>query len=158
MEYKGTRFFDKYVPLIISFIIVLLFLSAIENFDGALWHWIDAIITIFTLIMVYISYKEQQKQLELIEIYIDIEGTLCKIPVYIIRKNFTRAEIKGILRGLVKNDSYSIEYIDNPRSTFLKDVIAIQQGQKDKLIITIEPQDQCEFKDNICENQRYESK
>ena len=138
---------NKYMAIIISVASSLIFLSAIGSFDNVLWHYIDAIITIGTMIGVWYSYQQNQKQLEIINIFLVINAKSKQIPTHILRKNFSRAEIKGILRELAQEREYQIDYISNPKSSFLKDISEIQQAKKNSLEIRIEQNDKFTLKD-----------
>jgi len=139
----------KYLPIIISLVLVMIYLSALKHFDGNLWHWIDAFITIFTVIGVFYNYIENKKQLEVIPLYLQIKNSKLKLPTYTVRKNFTRAEVKGILSGIHNDKNLEIDYIDNPTSPYLKELVDIQQGKKHSLVILIKENDKFELKKDI---------
>ena len=123
--------------------------------DSAIWATVDAsftmvsiLITAGTFIMVIKNYQSNKKQLERVEIIIlnKPENKSQAIPSYILRKNFNRVEVKGILRGLHKGSEYEIDYIENPNSTFFQDIYKIQTAQLDALTIPISENDKFELK------------
>jgi len=139
----------KYLPIMISLVLVMIYLSALENFNGKLWSWIDALITIFTVIGVFYNYLQNEKQLDVIPLYLQIKDSKLKLPTYTVRKNFTRAELKGILSGIHNGKTLEIDYIDNPTSPYLKELVDIQQGKKNSLTIPIKEKDKFELKQDI---------
>lgn len=112
----------------------------------SLWHYLDAFITVGTLIAVWYNYNENKKQLDIISIELNIDGRKVQVDSYLIRRNFTRSEIKGILRGLCDESEYKIFYIDSSKSSFLKDIHTIQTGDSKKFEIPIESKDEFTLK------------
>jgi len=112
-----------------------------------LWASIDAFFTLVsmsvtfgTLVMVVKNYYTNKKSLEKIEIYIHTPNKeLYKLPTYIIRKNFTRAEVFGTLRALNIGDDFNIVYTSTTK--FLEDIFKVQTLKSDRLIIEIDEND-----------------
>lgn len=132
---------EKYKPIILSVIAIILFYSALEQFNGDIWHWTDALITVATVFGVWYNYIQNQRQLDKINLILNYHTEEIPIKSYITRRNFSRAEIKGILRGLCEEAEYKIEYIDSEKSTFLEDVYKIQTGTERNFIIEIKSSD-----------------
>ena len=141
-----NKFVQKFSPILGSFIAIIIFYSVRENFDGDLWHWMDAVVTIATVSGVWYNYNMNSKQLDEIKVSILCKGEEKEIPIYIIRKNFTRSEIKGIFGGLHDGKNFDIDYFDNSNSSFLKDIFEIQQGKRDKLTVIIHEKDNFRLK------------
>jgi len=132
---------EKYKPIVVSVILIILFYSALEKFNGDIWHWVDASITIATVFGVWYNYIQNQRKLDKINMILNYHGEEIPIKSYMIRSNFSRAEIKGILAGLCQEKTYKIEYTDSEQSTFLEDVYKIQTGTERNFIIKIKPSD-----------------
>ena len=123
--------------------------------ESEIWASIDAsftivsiLVTFGTFVMVVRNYRANKKQLEPIKLHLHIREDIVQIPSYILRKNFNRVEVKGILKELHDSkDDYEIDYIANPKSTFLKDIFEIQSGSKDDLVIEIKEKDIFVLKD-----------
>lgn len=138
---------EKFQSIIIVTIFILILFSALGGFDNTLWHIIDAIVTISTVIGVWYNYKQNQKQLEPIKIYLSTQVE--PLSSFVLRKNFNRAEVKGILRELAQESEYKIDYISNPKSTFLKDIYNIQIGETDQLTVIIQEGDTFTLKEDV---------
>jgi hypothetical protein len=108
----------------------------IDWFGGSIWTFIDALVTMFTLWLVFNNWRNSQKQLEPIKLFIEKEGIIKEIPTYIIRRNFTRSDIKGILKELHESkEDFKIK--DIIQADFLKKIFEIQQGNASELVIKI---------------------
>ena len=142
-----NKILNKYQPIFFSLILVLIFLSAREQFDNNLWHWIDAIVTILTVTGVWYNYNQNQKQLEKIEIYLEFDDGYIETIYPIKRKNFSRAELKGILRELHNSrENYELSYMSEDE--FLENIFKVQDGLQDKFYMKIRKGDIFEHKRN----------
>ena len=67
-------------------------------FESLTWTCIDGLITLLTLLLVILNWCQNHKQNKQIEIFINFkdDGEIIKLPIRLIRKNFTRAEIFGV--------------------------------------------------------------
>ena len=109
-------------------------------FGGDTWTFIDALVTILTLSLVIWNLYQSFKQNKQIKIFIEKNKVKRPIPSYILRKNFVRSDIKGILKELHNSkEDYRIEYLINPN--FQKEIFEIQKGIGDELVIYISEND-----------------
>jgi len=109
------------------------------------WSTVDAIVTLITVYGVGYTYFTNKRQMEPIKIFIKKENIIKEIPTYIIRKNFTRGDIKGILSELHESkDPFKIADIKKP--LFLQKIFEIQQGKGSELVINIYQDDFFEYK------------
>jgi len=114
-------------------------------FKDDTWVNIDAAFTVTSivamLLTLYFSYKNwkfNKRQSDVISLYINN----IKVDSHILRQNFNRAEIKGILSELHDSDKFfRIKYIADDKSTFLKDIYDIQVGTEKKFIIKLDEKD-----------------
>ena len=112
------------------------------NFEQLItWmDWVTIIFSFITMILVIINFFKNKKQLEPVKIFISKDGKKEEIPSYILRKNFIRSDIKGILKELHDSkEDYRIKCLTQP--DFLKKIFEIQQGKEDELIIEIDSND-----------------
>lgn len=110
-----------------------------------IWAFLDALVTVLTVYGVGYTYFSNKKQLQPIKIFLKKGNITKEIPTYIIRKNFTRGDIKGILSELHDSDEpYKISDIRKP--LFLKRIFDIQQGKYSDLTINIYDSDFFEYK------------
>lgn len=138
-----NEFINKHQNKIILVTMVLIFLSSMENFDGILWHWIDAIVTIGTVIGVWYNYMEDTKQKALetkkIPIYFYNKDTKEKylLDLDIQVKYLTRGEIQGLLSAYQQKpaERYIIQHLSEVK--FLDDIYKIQNNNLDTLTIEL---------------------
>jgi hypothetical protein len=108
------------------------------------WSFIDALVTIVTVSAVLYNLWQIKKQLNPIQILIKKNDVITELPSFIIRKNFTRSEVQGVLRSLHKGETYDIAFTG--KAEFLKAIVGIQRGDSSTLIIPILPEDTFELK------------
>lgn len=143
MRQKFEKYIEQYSPIIIAIVIILIFLSMIENFENTLWHWIDAIISIATVSGVWYNYNENKKQREInlqkIPIILKIKETQerYRLKLKIPRKEISRSEIQGILSNYTTDPSqrYKIEYLSELR--YIDDIYKIQSNKLNELEIEL---------------------
>lgn len=134
---------EKYQPIVIAIILILLFYSARDGFNNTLWHTIDAIVTIGTVIGVWSNYKQNKarKTLETKRIPIYFENIDTKdrylLNLDIQVKYFIRSEIQGLLSAFQEKpaERYIIQYLSE--LNFLEDIYKIQNNQLDQLTIKV---------------------
>ena len=117
-----------------------------SNFvNDALWKHIDAFVTAFTLVLVFLDLYSSKKQLDTIRIYLEFDDG-GKEEIYPMkRKNFSRAELKGILRELHKSkDNYVLSYMSERE--FLEDIFLVQEGEMDIFIMKVRDKDFFKYK------------
>jgi hypothetical protein len=116
-------------------------------FSDELWKHIDAFATALTLALVTLDLLNRKQELDEINLYIKFEEKEKELIYPIKRKNFSRAELKGILRELHDGESnYSLAYMSE--DDFLNNVFAVQDGDKDEFIMKIYKDDTFEYKRN----------
>lgn len=110
-------------------------------FESATWTCIDGLITLLTLLLVILNWCQNHKQNKQIEIFINFkdDGEIIKLPIRLIRKNFTRAEIFGVLGAFDKDSKFTIAHTSTV--VFFEDIEQIQKGKKNEICITITEND-----------------
>ena len=140
-----NKYLKKYALFIIFIIIILIGLAALGRFNTTLWHTINAMITISTVIGVWYNYYQNQKQLEEVDIFLKFTDGYEKKIYRIKRKNFSRAELKGMLRELHNSkENYKLSYMSEDE--FLTNVFNIQDGLSNKFYMEIRESDFFEYK------------
>lgn len=135
--------FEKYKPIIVSIVVIIIFLAILGNFNNTIWHWVDAIISIGTIFGVWYNYNENKKQrkikLQRIPIILKIKDTeeRYRLKLRIPRKEISRGEIQGILSNYTTDPSkrYKIEYLSEIR--YMEDIYKIQSNKLDELEIKV---------------------
>lgn len=110
-----------------------------ELFEGTTWTFIDACITMLTLGLVLWNWYQNYRQNHEIEIFILHNGIKTKLPIKLIRKNFTRAEIFGVLGAFDKDSKFSIAHTASVE--FFKDIENIQNAKSNEITIIITEND-----------------
>jgi len=115
-----------------------------------IWASVDAgftivsiIITFGTFIMVIKNYLNNKKQTDKIEIIINRNNCLETLPTFVLRKDFTRSEVFGILGALDSNSKFDIKYTSDAQ--FIENIFNIQKGVGKELIIKIEDEDKFDW-------------
>lgn len=120
-------------------------------FSGPEWARIDGsftivsiIITSFTLFFAYRNWQNSRKQLEEINIELEFYDGYKEKIYPIKRKNFSRSELKGILRELHDdNTNYKISYMTE--NEFLDSIFKVQDGDSNEFIMKIKQDDNFKF-------------
>lgn len=108
-------------------------------FGGNEWTFIDGIVTILTLGLVFWNWYQNYVQNKQIEIYILHNNVKTMLPIKLIRKNFTRAEINGILGAFDKDSKFYIAHTSSVE--FFEDIENIQNGKLNEICIPITEND-----------------
>ncbi len=127
-----------YVLIIIIGLLVFYF-TGTDNKDN-LWNWFGAFDTssaVAVAILAMFVYYEYIKQEESIKIYFLENGKKIDTGLSLLRKEFSRSEILGLL-GMIQKDPekrFNLSYFQNP--DILKDIQKIQKGDGDEFTITL---------------------
>ena len=110
-------------------------------FGGDTWTFIDALVTILTLLLVIYNWYQNYKQNQEIRIQIVLQHmNITKVlAIPLIRKNFTRSELFGILGAYDKDSKFCIEHTSSIK--FFEDIRNIQEGKLDEISIIIKKED-----------------
>ncbi len=104
--------------------------------------WMDWATIIFAFLAMFVSginFYKRMKDNDEIQICIIYNNTKKLMPIVILRKHFTRAEVQGVLRALNYGKLYSIKYLLHEK--FSKNILNIQNGKSKKLNIILEEGD-----------------
>lgn len=138
------NFFNLFFPLALLLLLLIMFDIDIKfnsNFTkGISWGYFDAFITIITYVGVIWGIQSSKRlrdsHMQRIGVFLQFRNDKkVKLKSYTIRKNFTRADLKGILRDICTGN-YNINYLAS--EAFLADVDAVQQGQKNEITIKVD--------------------
>ncbi len=149
--------FDKFVKYILLLILggfalatVTMTLSHHKDIfnwfeDEPFWSFFDGIVTIFTFAGVLYNIWQRRTEKDEIKIYIVKENQKIPMPISTIRKHITRAEIGGVLRSLYMGQTYTIDYLNSKK--YSKNILDIQQGKSNELLINLTDGDTFEYKE-----------
>ncbi len=135
-------------PLLVFIIITVVGFLSITLFGDEFWiskvyAALDVASAVALATLAFMVYFKYGKQLQAVTIFIEKEGEEIELPIKIIRKNFTRSELSGVLRALDKKDKFDIAYMST--ITYFQDIEDVQEGKKDSFIIKLGKEDQFEF-------------
>jgi len=120
-------------------------------FSSPEWAGVDGTFTIFsifitsfTLFFAYRNWLNNKKQLKKIDIFLEFYDGYKEKIYPIKRKNFSRAELKGILRELHDDrEHYKLSYM--AENEFLDGIFKVQDGESDEFIMKIREKDFFKF-------------
>lgn len=116
-----------------------------ENIIYNFYQILDISSAVALATLAVVAYYKYTKENDKIEIYTKKPNEeKQQLSTYIVRKNFTRAEIFGILGALHKEGKFEIKYTSS--IDFAKDVFDVQTGKKEELIIKLDSKDEFEIK------------
>ena len=108
-------------------------------FDGTTWTFIDACATTLTLGLVIWNGYQTYRQNKQIKIFIIDKGQTIELPIKLLRKNFTRAELFGILGAFDRDSKFNIEYTST--IGFFENIENIQNVKSNEMTIIITEKD-----------------
>ncbi len=148
MRYGGFRLKNSGYILLVVFVIVMIAGLVVRNYNKDLWGWFSAFDTasaVALAILAFWGYVEYAKGEDEIELIFDVEGKREPTGLTILRKNFTRSEIGGVL-GFIQKDQekkFRLKYLKTKK--FLKDVHIIQKGKNKEFVIPMSEKERDQF-------------
>lgn len=139
---------DGYI-FIISFLVIILTGFIVRFFYPDNWKWFEIFDTASAVALALLAvwgYFEYSKGEDDIKIIFDVEGEQVDTGFSILRKNFTRGEVLGVLGMIptVDGKKFSLEFTSN--GDFLKAVNTIQKGKSKKFLIPMTKSEREQFK------------
>lgn len=108
--------------------------------------WMDWATIIFSFLAMFaagLNWWNNKKQFKPIKIIIEKNGTKDILPLDIIRKNFTRSEVFGVLGAFDKDSNFNIKSTSS--RDFFNQISDIQESKSDELIIKITDEDKFDW-------------
>lgn len=156
---KSFQMFARAVwkdKLILCGVVVFLGVLAVAIYqDKELWfdnHFIkycDALTIVFAFIAMIFAFRNfisAQKGEQIIGIFIEKNGQKESLPLVILHKNFTRAELFGALQTINQREKFNIAYLKT--MDFFESLLQIQAKKSSELIIKLSPNDSFDFDKN----------
>jgi len=135
-------------PLIAYVILIFVGLIAEHFAHDTLWkvfNIFDTSSAVALAILAFFGYLEFVKSEQPIKIYFDMDGKSIDTGLSILRKNFTRGELMGIL-GMIQRDSRSRFEIESLKEiSFLKKLQEIQTKSEKEFHIAVTEQELAQF-------------
>ena len=135
-------------PLLVFIIITTVgFISIIYMGDkfwlSKIYAALDVASAVALAVLAFMIYFKYGKQLQPIAIIVEQNNEKSELPIKVLRKNFTRSELFGLLGALDKNSNFKIHYTSSIE--FFKDIEDIQEGKKDTLLLKMTESDRFDF-------------
>ena len=114
-----------------------------------LTKYCDALTIVFAFIAMIFAFRKfisAQKGEQIIGIFIEKNGQKESLPLVILRKNFTRAELFGALQTINQREKFNIAYLKT--MDFFENLSQIQAKKSNELIIKLSPNDSFDFDKN----------
>lgn len=108
-----------------------------------LMDWATIVFAFFGMFFAGNNWWNTKKQMQTIKIIIERDGKQKLLPLEIIRKNFTRSEVFGVLGAFDKDSSFKITY--TAKKEFFQQISDIQESKKDLLIVKIQEDDKFDW-------------
>ena len=107
---------------------------------------LDKITIVFAFIIMiltiynWVQYRKMQQKIKIILL---INNEQKPLPLTILRRHFTRAEILGVLGVFDKDSQFTIHHTATEK--FFNDIQAVQLGKQDEIIIPIRNNDKFDY-------------
>jgi len=95
------------MKMLIFYVSVIFIGAIVANFFPAVWQWfgiLDTASAVALAILAFFGYLEFVRSEDAIKIFFDTDGEVVDTKLSILRKNFTRGELMGVL-GMIQKDS-----------------------------------------------------
>ncbi len=121
-------------------------------FELLVSNGVNAFINFITLAGVVVNIGmfllKNRKENNVIDIVLDVNGIKYKAKYPFLRKHIQRSEIKGVLKDLLidQNKWFKIKYLSDER--FIKNVLDVQKGKGNAIIIKCDPAEFEQFDKN----------
>lgn len=105
--------------------------------------WATIIFAFFAMFISAVNWWNEKKQLKPIKIIIEKNGERETLPLDIVRKNFTRSEVFGVLGAFDRDSKFSIKYTSTKE--FFEQISDIHELKKDYLVIPLDENDKFDW-------------
>ena len=134
------KVYERYFVIIVPFIVwvvgmLIYYIAGKESSIWELWETIDVALAVALGLMAFLAYKDFISSEDEIKLYFKINENKKDTGLRLLRKNFTRSEILGVLGMIQKDpkDRFNIKYMKNKK--FLEDLNKLQKGNDKKFVL-----------------------
>jgi len=136
------KLFERYLVLVVFVGVWLVGIVIRYGFGTQSWLWdlwstVDVAFAVALGVMAFLAYREFIRAEDEVSIYFEIDGVSKNTGLKLLRKDFTRSEIQGVL-GMIQKDPakrYSVSYMKKRK--FLQDLNQLQKGKSDVFILPL---------------------
>jgi len=150
---KGSsmkKVYERYFVIIVPFIVwvigmLIYYIAGEESFIWKLWGTIDVALAVALGLMAFLAYKDFISSEDEIKLCFKINENKRDTGLRLLRKNFTRSEILGVLGMIQKDpkDRFNIKYMKNKK--FLHDLNKLQKGTDKEFILLMTKEEFTKF-------------
>jgi amino acid permease len=138
---------NKGYIFIAIFVIIALFGIFAKMFFPPIWNWfgvVDTASAVALAVLAFLGYSEFIRSEEAVKIFFEIDGKEYDTGLSLLRKNFTRSEVMGVLGMIQKNqERYKLSFFQD--KSILKKLQDIQTGKEKKFLIKMNKEEAKNF-------------
>ena len=128
------------MKMLIFYVSVIFIGAIVANFFPAVWEWfgiLDTASAVALAILAFFGYLEFVRSEDAIRIFFDIENRAIDTKLSILRKNFTRGELLGVLGMIQKNSKDRFEIQSLKELSLLEKLQQIQKSAEKEFHIKV---------------------
>jgi len=110
-----------------------------------LWQVVDTSFAIALGVLAFFSYKEFMLSKDEIKIYFKIGNEMIDTGLSLLRKDFSRSEVLGILGMIQRHPKERFDLHASREQWFLEDIQAIQKGKKKIFVLSMSKDEFIQF-------------
>jgi len=125
---------------LVVFVVIFLVGVVAKFFYPAVWEWFGLLDTASAVALAAIAiwgYFEYIRSEDVIKIYFDVDGQKIDTGLSILRKDFSRGELLGVLGMIQKKQVNRFELKELKDPAILKKIQSIQKGKDKEFILKI---------------------
>ena len=137
------KFFRRYFVLVVFVGLTIVgvgirFVAGANSWLSGLWGVVDVSLAVSLGVMAFLAYKELIRSEDEVRIYFWVDDEEIDTQLSILRKDFTRGELMGILGMIQRNPKqrYIIKELSNKK--ILTEIHSIQKGKELRFVLRVE--------------------
>jgi hypothetical protein len=114
---------------------VVFFIFGAQSRVWQLWQVVDTSFAVSLGVLAFLGYREYMKSKDRIRIYFEVEGRRIDTGLSLLRKDFSRSEVLGILGMTQKHPRNRFDLHASRERWFLEAIQSVQRGEKSRFVI-----------------------
>jgi len=136
------------MKIVIFYLLVIFFGAVAAKYLPTVWHLyeiLDTASAVALAILAFLGYMEFVRSEESIKIYFDIDDRVIDTKLSLLRKNFTRGELLGVLGMIQKNSKNRFEIQSLKELSLLERLQQIQKSSEKEFHIRVTKEELDQF-------------
>jgi hypothetical protein len=136
------------MKMLIFYVSVIFIGAIVANFFPFVWHWfgiLDTASAVALAILAFFGYLEFVRSEDAIKIFFNTDGEIIDTELSILRKNFTRGELMGVLGMIQKNSKDRFEIQSLKEISILQRLQQIQTSKDQAFYVKVTNQELSQF-------------